>query len=173
MSSRPPPTANPASSLRHPRCARGSVRASASLRETNRPRLLFQIWRCVVRDPNFRVAGFSLLPLLLACALTASCASEPRPVAELARAHTLVEAAEQSGAPQYAAADLDAAREKLQRAERREVEPELAYRLAEEASADAQVAAARARAAKAEHAVAEVDASIESLRREANRERPQ
>jgi hypothetical protein len=126
-----------------------------------------------VRHPNSRSHGLSLLPLVLACALAASCASEPRPVAELARAHTLVEAAEQSGAQQYAATDLDAARDKLQRAERHEVGPELAYRLAEEASVDAQVAAARARAAKAEHAVAEVDASIETLRRETSRERPQ
>ena len=110
--------------------------------------------------------------VLLALAI-ASCESGPRPVAELSRAHTLVEQAEQAGAQQFAAADLDSARKKLQQADQKDTKPDIALRLAKEASVDAQVAVARARVGKAEQAVTEVNASLESLRRETNRERQQ
>ena len=108
--------------------------------------------------------------VLLALAL-ASCESGPRPVAELSRAHTLVEQAEQAGAQQFAAADLGSARTKLQQADQKDTNAELALRLAQEASVDAQVAVARARVGKAEQAVTEINASLESLRRETNREK--
>jgi hypothetical protein len=103
----------------------------------------------------------------------ASCESGPRPIAELSRAHTLVEQAEQAGAQQFAAADLDSARKKLQQADQKDTKPEIALRLAQEASVDAQVAVARARVGKAEQAVTEVNASVESLRRETKREQRQ
>ena len=106
--------------------------------------------------------------ILLTLAM-ASCESGPRPIAELSRAHTLVEQAEQAGAQQFAGADLDAARTKLQRAEQKDTRPEVALRLAEEAALDAQVAVARARVGKADQAVMEVNASTESLRKETSR----
>ena len=112
--------------------------------------------------------SFNKMTILLSLAMTA-CASGPRPVAELSRAHTLVEQAEQAGAQQFAAADLDAARSKLQQAEQKDAKSDLALRLAQEASMDAEVAAARTRVGKAEQAVTEVNASIESLRKETNR----
>ena len=108
--------------------------------------------------------------VLLALAI-ASCESGPRPVAELSRAHTLVEQAEQAGAQQFAGADLGSARNKLQQADQKDTNAELALRLAQEASVDAQVAVARARVGKAEQAVTEINASLESLRRETNREK--
>ena len=113
-------------------------------------------------------AGTILFALVLA-----SCASSPPPIAELSRAHTLVEQAEQAGAQQFAAADLDSARQKLQVADRKDTKPESALRLAREASLDAQVAVARARVGKAEQAVAEVNASVESLRRETHHDKQQ
>jgi hypothetical protein len=110
--------------------------------------------------------------ILFALAL-AACASSPPPIAELSRAHTLVEQAEQGGAQQFAAADLDSARHKLQLADQKDTKPEAALRLAREASIDAQVAVARARVGKAEQAVAEVNASVESLRRETHHDKQQ
>jgi hypothetical protein len=110
--------------------------------------------------------------LLLALA-GASCAGGPPPVAELSRAHTLVEQAEQAGAQQFAAADLDSARNKLQQADQKDTRPELALSLAQEASLDAEVAVARTREGKAKQAVAEVNASVESLRRETHHDKQQ
>ena len=101
----------------------------------------------------------------------ASCESGPPPIAELSRAHTLVEQAEQAGAQQFAAADLDSARQKLVQADKKETRPELALHLAQEASVDAQLAVARSRVGKADQAVAEVNASVESLRRETHHEK--
>ena len=105
-----------------------------------------------------------LIPIALA-----ACASGPHPVAELSQAHTLIDQAEQAGAQQFSAADLDSARTKLQRAEQKDQKEDLALRLSQEASMDAQVALARTRLGKAEQALTEVNASIESLRKETNR----
>jgi hypothetical protein len=110
----------------------------------------------------------TIIVLAVASALGA-CGSEPRQIAEVSRAHTLVEQAEQSGAQQFAAADLESARNKLRQADDKRTNDELAMRLAQEASIDAQVAAARTRAAKAEQALTQVNAGSESLRQEANR----
>jgi hypothetical protein len=94
-------------------------------------------------------------------------ATSPHPAAELARAHTLVDQAEQAGAQQFASSDLEAARNKLQRAEGKHTDRDLAVRLADEAAVDAEVAAARTRAAKAQSALTQVNAGTESLRHEA------
>jgi hypothetical protein len=58
-------------------------------------------------------ANKTLLCIASALALAACASDEHRQVAELSRAHTLVEQAQQAGAQQYAGADLEAANNKL------------------------------------------------------------
>jgi hypothetical protein len=111
---------------------------------------------------------------ILYCAATVlaltGCASEERhqQIADTSRAQTMVDQAEQAGAQQFAAADLEAARNKLQVAQNKKTDDEVAQRMAQEAAADAEVAVARTRAAKAQQAVTQVSAGHESLRQEAN-----
>jgi len=106
----------------------------------------------------------------LAVAVAAGCASGPKPTAELAQAHSLVDQAEQSGAPQLASTDLASARSKLQQADLdANKQPERSLREAQEATADARVALARTNAAKAQQALRDANAGIETLRNEANR----
>jgi hypothetical protein len=109
---------------------------------------------------------------LIACAAAASagillisgCASTPPPVAELASAHTLVAQAEQSDAPRYDSGDLAMAQEKLQQADETAKEhPPVAARLAQEASADAELALARTRANKEQEALTQVNATLQAL----------
>lgn len=102
-----------------------------------------------------------------------SCASGPRPTADLVSAHTLVAQAEQSGAQQYASASLEAARSELQLADQNAKDkPALSMRLAQEASVDAQLALARTRSLKAEQALREVNSGTATLQGESERERP-
>ena len=106
-----------------------------------------------------------------ALALTGCATSEEhRQVAEVTRAQTLVDQAEQGGAQQFAAADLEAARSKLQMAQNKHTDDEDAVRLAQESAADAEVALARSRAGKAQQALTQVNAGHESLRQETNNE---
>jgi hypothetical protein len=100
------------------------------------------------------------------------CATEEkhRQVAELSRAQTLLGQAEQSGAQQYASADLEAARNKLETAQNKKTDDEVALRLAQESAADAEVAMARTRAAKAQQALNQVSAGSETLRQESSRQ---
>jgi hypothetical protein len=102
------------------------------------------------------------IPVALMGALIAAagCASAPKPTAELVQAHSLVDQAEQSGAPQFASADVAAARSKLQQA----------LRSAQEASVDARVALARTNAAKAQAALRDVNAGTQTLRKETERQ---
>jgi hypothetical protein len=102
----------------------------------------------------------------------AACASKPdRPTEELTRARTLVSQAEQGGAQQTASAELQTARDKVQRADRAadDGNTEMARRLAIEAALDAELAAVKARSAQSQAAAAELDRSIETLRNEAAR----
>jgi hypothetical protein len=100
--------------------------------------------------------------------LLAGCASTPRPTAELTRAHTLIDQAQQSGAQQYAPADLTAARDKTGAAENaaNKGDTVVAQRLATEAALDAQLAAARADDAKAQQSARELNDSLNTLRNE-------
>jgi hypothetical protein len=101
----------------------------------------------------------------------AGCASAPKPTAELSQAHSLVDQAEQSGAPQYASADLAMARSKLQQADlEAQKHPDLSLRSAQEASVDARVALARTNAAKAQMALRDVNAATQTLRNETDRQ---
>jgi len=115
-----------------------------------------------------KAAAFTVLA---AAAIAAGCASQPKPTEEMTRAKTLIETAEQRGAPQYAGVELEQARKKLGDAEvaSNTGKQEVARRLAVESSLDAELAAAKASAGQSEHNAAEVDQSIATLRSEANR----
>lgn len=109
--------------------------------------------------------------LLIAAPLLAlgACASNPdRPFQDLARAEASIEQADQTGAREYGAAELDAAREKLAlaRAAADNDENVTASRYAKEAAVDAELATALTRNRKAERAVEELNRSIETLRQE-------
>jgi hypothetical protein len=101
------------------------------------------------------------------------CASSPKPTANLTEAHTLVAQAEQSGAQQFASADLEAARSELRQADQdAKDKPVLAMRLAQESSVDAELALAHTRALKAEQSLREVNSGTATLQSESERERP-
>jgi len=108
---------------------------------------------------------------VLAGAALAGCANPPLPVAEYARAQTLVQQAERNQAQQFAAVDLERARKQLQQAHKAmdAREAELAERYASEAALDAELALARSAAAQAEKSAAELSASIKDLRAESQR----
>ena len=109
---------------------------------------------------------------LLAMAFLGGCASnEEIPTQQLARAETLVQQAEQSGARENSPLELDQAREKLQGAHAAVEQEEFisARFLAEQAAADAELAAARSRAATAEAAADEIQDVILTLQRETRR----
>ena len=114
-------------------------------------------------------AGFSLVAALW---LTGCASNDVRPIEQLTRAETSIEQAEDAGAPEHSALELDQARQKLEQAREAAAAEEYgtARLLAEQATADAELAAARAQEAEARQAAAEVRDSIATLRREATRE---
>jgi hypothetical protein len=103
--------------------------------------------------------------------LLGACASEPRPAEDLARAKSLVQQADASNAQRYAAVELNAARDKLQQAEQadKEEKNDLARRRANEAAADAELAAALARSREVQQSVDEQQKDLDMLREEAKR----
>lgn len=106
-----------------------------------------------------------------ALALAACASTPPVPDEHIARAETSIRQAEQSGAPEHSALELDKAREKLMEAQLavRDEDYVRAQRLAEQASADAEYAAAHARTSQAEEAVQEVQETLATLRQEVDR----
>lgn len=98
-----------------------------------------------------------------------ACASSPdRPFQDLARAEASIEQADQSGAREFGASELNSARDKLAKA-RAAADSEdnlAASRYAKEAAVDAELATAVTRNRKAELAVEELNRSIETLREE-------
>lgn len=112
------------------------------------------------------------LALPLACAaLLIGCASDPPAAPSISAGAAALDTARSSGAPEYAAAELDQARGKLERARalaqagnHRE-----AIRMAEQAEVDAQLARAAAGRERSTRALVEVEASLRSLREELNR----
>lgn len=116
-------------------------------------------WRCA------RMLAASGAWLVLACA------SVPAPKAEMADAETALRAAEQVNAGDQAPLDMRTAREKLEkaRAAMRDGDHLAARRLAEDAAADAQVAEAKARNARAQALADAIRADIEALREEGAR----
>lgn len=115
----------------------------------------------------------SISTLLAVAGLLAAggCASVPAPNQELTLARAAIDEAAEADAQRYASRELTSARRNLDRAEaavQRE-EHVVAGRLAEQARADAELAAATARAVQAEQAAQAIDQSIEALRQEALR----
>jgi membrane-bound lytic murein transglycosylase len=110
---------------------------------------------------------------LLAAAVGALCVgcATNRPDSEITRARTLIEQAEKSGAQQYAAAELDQARNKLRLANAavEDGKNDEARARANEAAADAELAQARATSGEAKKSADEVERSTETLQREADR----
>lgn len=101
------------------------------------------------------------------------CAAQPdRPERQLARAETSIEFAEENGAGEYGTAALGRARAHLETARdfADEGEYALALQAAEKAELDAELAAARTNRYQAEEALAEINESIATLRREIARE---
>jgi hypothetical protein len=107
--------------------------------------------------------------MVLMCLVLGACASSiERPVASLSRAEASVDHAEQNGGPQYGAAALERARDKLSAAQQaadkdRNAE---ALRLANEAELDARLATAQAERYKAEASLREINESISTLQQE-------
>jgi hypothetical protein len=113
-------------------------------------------------------------PTLAGCTISillSGCASAPPATQDIARARTLIDQAAQRNAQRYAAADLNAAREKLRLAVAADQRGrnERAADLAEAAAADAQLALARVESAEAKRAAEEIQRSVEALRRETRR----
>jgi hypothetical protein len=102
--------------------------------------------------------------------LCAGCATK-QPTPEITRAQTLIEEAEKAGARQYAADQLDSARNNLRlaNAAQRDGNEDEARAKANEAAADAQLAQSPAQSGTAEKAADEVERSTEVLKREAER----
>src|SRR5262245_14773072 len=101
--------------------------------------------------------------LILAAAglFVAGCATNPGATAEITRARTLIEQAEKNDAQQYAAVELDGARNKLREAEsaERKGDDDSAKARANEAAASAELANARASSTRAQKAADEVQKS--------------
>ena len=113
-----------------------------------------------------------LTPLLAAGALAiAGCAQTPSPAPSMAASAASVEAARSAGAPELAAAELNEARSKLERARALAAagDERGAIRLAEQANVDAQLARARAGSERSRLAVTEIEAGLQTLRDELNR----
>jgi hypothetical protein len=116
-----------------------------------------------------------LVSVAFACGgfIIVGCAGEgPRPVEELTRAHTLIEAADRGGnAQRYAAADLQRAHDELDNATRADGAGKYneARDFAESASVDANLAAAIGASADAKHSASEVAQGNATLRSESSR----
>jgi septal ring factor EnvC (AmiA/AmiB activator) len=115
------------------------------------------------------VKGASLCAMLGLSA--AALAADPIPQEKIAVAKASVQRAEQAGAPELAPVEMAAARDKLARAEKAIADhnKQIATQLAEQADVDAQLAEATVQQQKSHKAATEFDASLQSLRQEAQR----
>ena len=116
-----------------------------------------------------KLIGMSM-SALAALALVA-CASTPPPTDQLARAESAIKRAEEARVADYASPDLKAAREKLASARAAVTRDEmaLAARLAEQARVDAEVATAKAEAAKAQSNIEELQKANAAIQQESLR----
>jgi hypothetical protein len=110
---------------------------------------------------NIKCAIFCAVVVLAA----GGCVTTPIPNEQIAVAKTSVQSAEQAGAP------VAAARDKLARAEKAAADHDAqpATQLAEQASADAQLAEATAQEQHSRKAAMELDASLQALKQESSR----
>lgn len=104
-------------------------------------------------------------------ATTTGCAGTEKADADIARAKVRVEQAQQGGAGQFAAAELQASVDNLRKAEAAAADgnEDEARQLAKRAELDASVAAAKTSRAKADAAAREVQSGTDTLRDEADR----
>ena len=126
------------------------------------------------RRPPRAVLTRAGLAALAALALGACANNPPPPTAQLAVTRTEISNAEAADARDFAPLELQSAREKLTRAQAamRNEDYRRARYLAEQAEADARLAATRARTAKASRAAQEVRQGIDTLRQEIDRRPP-
>lgn len=122
--------------------------------------------------PKMPMAAAGALALLF---LSGCATSGDRPDGQLAHASESIEAAEQTGAREFAPAALEMAKDKLDRARTatERGDHEIALRLAREAELDAELAAAQANRGKAQDALDEINESIRTLRNEIARNQMQ
>jgi len=106
-----------------------------------------------------------------AAVLVAGCASIPAPTEQIAVSKAAVDSATSAGGNEFAPVQLQSALEKLNAAERAMAKEEnlKARQLAEQAQVDAQLAAATARAAKAQKAASELREGNRVLHQEIDR----
>ena len=110
--------------------------------------------------------------LVVAAGALAGCASTTNPKPEIEAARALVTQADQSGAAEFAGADVQTAHDRLKLAEQANAanHDEEAERYAAEAGIKAKLALARASADKAERAAQESARGVEALRDAATRD---
>jgi predicted S18 family serine protease len=122
----------------------------------------------VQRVRNHRWLAIFLMVCLVGLS---ACASIPRPTGALSQAELAVREAERSEAPQYAALELQTARENLDNAKQamQGKQYETARRLAEKALVEAQLAQDKAKTVSTRAAADDLRESIESLREEISR----
>lgn len=115
---------------------------------------------------------YHLLALTLVAGSLIGCsATIPPPTQKVALSTAAIDQAEASGAVEYAPVEMRSAREKLTqaRAAMNKEENKKALQLAEQAEVDAQLAEAKARTAKTQKAVNELQESIQTLKMEIER----
>ncbi|HEX3845293.1 MAG TPA: DUF4398 domain-containing protein [Steroidobacteraceae bacterium] len=118
-------------------------------------------------SPAHRARVAALCAVTLSAASTlGGCASQPKPVAQLVRANTLVGQAEKDEAQRYAAADLQRARDELGSAQTAAADGKYdhARTFADKAAVDADLASARASSGKAQQSAEQVHRSLNTLR---------
>ena len=129
--------------------------------------------KTLTRHTALRAATALIVPasLLADALLVTSCASTPPPREQMAVSTAAVADAVSSGAPEFAPAELKAAREKLDRANVAMLAEQYrqAGTLAQEAQVDAQLASSKARSVKAQKAAQTVQDDSRALRQEIER----
>lgn len=112
-----------------------------------------------------------LATVALSGLLLAGCSSPPKPDQALQAAELAIANAEQARVADYASPELGAARDKLTAAREAVVKEDMvvAGRLAEEARADAELATAKAEAAKAQSVNEELGKNANTLQQELQR----
>jgi hypothetical protein len=128
-----------------------------------------------VNRTDFRMKHLSLPAALLLLCIAGCAAVPPAPTESLDLAQHAIADAQRDGAAEFAPSYLQAAQDKLTDASREATRSDgyiRAERLAEESQADAQLAAATARAVKADRSANEIDQSMNALRTESQRAAP-
>ena len=117
------------------------------------------------------MSGISFAAGFAAVVTIAGCASVPPPTEQIAVSKAAVSNATSAGGNEFAPAEMRAAQDKLDRAIQAMTAEDYknARLLAEQAQVDAQLAAAKARSAKAQKAAATVQEGSEVLRKEIDR----